>query len=650
MRRLMGVIKDRHGTYYAQQRVPEPLQAAVARVLNDDKSRRVFLKKSLGTKNLKEANAAAVHVLADFNRIIAEAEAMLKERPLVTTLTDAQIKRMAESFYASVLAKDEEERREGTGMEELFESIAEAAGINYSPEPGPEAGLSDREVVMRAARLDRQLGGTANVEATRIDTSGWPEIEIEVPATPGLLAALKQIPPTAQERQRTLPEALARGDITVIKHEMDNQLGRFQLNVDRKSPSYRKLGTAMLSAYVRALRNIERRNAGEPVDTPQVHLLLPSVTEEHEGGSLRKALEGWKKERARPEGTILEYTRAVEMFIQLHGNLAIADIKKRQALEFREALQLVPRTRRGALLRAGLPELSQWGREHPSAPKVSAGTVNKQLGAVQAIASWGYQHGLVPDDIAWADPFRDMRLEEEQSQRGSFDATELQSVFDAPIFTGAKMPVGGKGPAGFWLPVLALFTGARQGEIAGLQVKNVREVEGVTLIYIVADRAAGKRLKAKTSERVVPVHPELARLGFLGYVAERARDGQDAWLFPLVAPSERRGVSAWSKWFGHYLRNHICISNPDRVFHSFRHSFQDALRRATPDAELRDALPGRSSGEKSVSRGYGAKYMIDRWGLTTLKETIDAISYPGLDLSRVKSPVVPTRTRGRRRA
>ena len=42
---------------------------------------------------------------------------------------------------------------------------------------------------------------------------------------------------------------------------------------------------------------------------------------------------------------------------------------------------------------AGLPELSDWGREHPEALRVSAGTVNKQLGAVQAIAKWGYQNG-----------------------------------------------------------------------------------------------------------------------------------------------------------------------------------------------------------------------------------------------------------------
>ena len=31
MRALMGLIKDRHGTYYARHKVPERLQAAVAR-------------------------------------------------------------------------------------------------------------------------------------------------------------------------------------------------------------------------------------------------------------------------------------------------------------------------------------------------------------------------------------------------------------------------------------------------------------------------------------------------------------------------------------------------------------------------------------------------------------------------------------------
>ncbi|WP_441256763.1 DUF6538 domain-containing protein [Bradyrhizobium sp. 482_C4_N1_1] len=59
MRALMGLIKDRNGTYYAQRKVPERLQEAVARVLNTGRDRQVFLKKSLGTKHLKAANVAA---------------------------------------------------------------------------------------------------------------------------------------------------------------------------------------------------------------------------------------------------------------------------------------------------------------------------------------------------------------------------------------------------------------------------------------------------------------------------------------------------------------------------------------------------------------------------------------------------------------
>ena len=612
----MGIIKDRNGTYYVQRKVPERLQEAVARVLNTGE-RRVFLKKSLGTKSLKEAKAAAPHILADFNRIVGEAEALLKEQPVVTALTDIQIKRMAESYYAAMLANDEDERRDGTGSEPLFQSIAEqlnAAGVEYKTPFAvgtvPEAGLSDREIIKRQELIDYALpAGSA---------------------------------------------ALARGDITHIREELEELLFAFQCNLERKSASYRKLGMAVLTIHVRALRAIESRNAGEPVETPQVAYGLIGAPVVHEGRALRDALEGWKKERSRPENVVHEYTRAVEMFIQLHGNLAIADIKRSHALSFREALRLVPKIRKGDLRKAGLPELSQWGHEHPNEPPVSVATVNKQLGAAQAIANWGYDKGFVPDDVPWSDPFRNMRLEEEQSDRGSFDATELQAVFNAPIFTGGEVPAGAQGAAGFWLPVAALFTGARQAELAGLQVSNVQELDGVTLLFIAANRRVGKRVKTKASERVVPLHPELVRLGFLSYVAERARDGADAWLFPPVAPDQRRALSAWSKWFGHYLRNQIGMTRPDRVFHSFRHSFQDALRRATPDAELRDALPGRSSRSKSVSRDYGAKYMIDRWGVETLSKLSTAL--PTLDWTfRVSSRwevrgvhVAPSETNGPR--
>lgn len=608
----MGLIKDRHGTFYVQKRVPDRLQEAVARVLNSDEARRVFLKKSLGTKNLKEAKAATPLIVADFNRTIAEAEALLKERPVITTLTDTQIKRMAEAYYASMLLADEEERRDGTGSEPLFQSIAkqlEAAGLEYNTPftvgSVPEAGLSDREVYKRTDTLEFDLAVSSR--------------------------------------------ALARGDYIVIREELEELLHTFQLShLERKSAAYRKLGMAVLTQHVRGLKDIERRNAGEPIETPKSANVLLDISAPHGGATLREALEGWKKERERPEDGVHEYTRAVEMFIEVHGNLAIADIKRSHASQFREALRQVPKRRKGTLLKAGLLELRKFGEEHPSAPKVSAATVNKQLGAVQAIVSWAYTNGRVPDEVPRSDPFKNLRVEGERSTRDAFDPRGLKAVFNAPLFTEQKIPAGGKGPAAVWLPLLALFMGGRQGEFAALRVSDIREDNEthIPLMWIVRDSAAGKRVKTDAGERVLPIHPQMIQLGFLDYVARRNdEDGKEAWLFPAVAPDQAGGRKAWAKWWGHYLRDHIGLEDRRLVFHSFRHGFQDALRRATPDEELRDALAGRSS--SSVSRRYGAREMLTRWGVQRLYETICNISFPGLDLSRVKPLGVPTRLRSK---
>lgn len=607
MRALMGLIKDRHGTYYAQKRVPDRLQEAVARVLKSDRPRLVFLKKSLGTKALKEANTRAKPVQMEFDRALAAAEALIQPGPKAssrTNLNDAEIKRMAEYVYANELAWDERMR---LGRDEAMRMQADEERLWGKPWAQawehpyvtlPEYGLSNAQLAERRAQHTQMLKDTR--------------------------------------------EYLALGNVAAVSEHIDDALDTFSVNVERKGPTYLKLGMAVLRSYVRALEDICRRDAGDPVATP-----VYATAEAGLSGTLKEAFEGWKKERVRPEGTVHEYGRAIEMFVQLHGNLQLLEIKRSHARTYREALQLVPKVRKGSLLKASLPELRDHGRAHPTLAKVSAGTINKQLGALQAIVGWGHHNGLVPEDAPWADPFSEMRLEEEQSQREPFDAKDLQTIFDAPLFTEHKVPLALKGEAGVWLPLLALFGGARQAEFAGLRVSDIREHDQTrdALMWFARDQKAGRRLKTKTSERVVPVHPELIKLGFLDYVAARRKEaGDDAWLFPTVAPDKQGALRAWSKGWGRYLRTHVGVRDTNKVFHSFRHGFQDALRRTTPDEELRDALAGRSSG-KSVSRSYGAKAMLDRWGVRSLKAAVAKISYPGLDLSRVR-PLGAKRTRG----
>src|SRR2546430_2164133 len=103
MRALMGLIKDRHGTYCAQQKVPLRLQAAVAQVLGNGKPRQAYLKKSLGTKDLRTANVRAKPILSGFDRVIREATAIVSQAAVApaprSSLNAAEIARMSEALY-----------------------------------------------------------------------------------------------------------------------------------------------------------------------------------------------------------------------------------------------------------------------------------------------------------------------------------------------------------------------------------------------------------------------------------------------------------------------------------------------------------------------------------------------------------------------
>jgi hypothetical protein len=156
MRAIMGIVKNRHGVYEARKKVPKRLEEAAATVLGVPKQRQSWLKKSLGTKDLREANVRAKPVLMEFDRVLARAEALIAQKPLRASLTQAEIERIAELHYANILAEDEEERREGTGSEPVFQSVARQladAGIEFDTPfhigSVPEFGLSDREVYKR---------------------------------------------------------------------------------------------------------------------------------------------------------------------------------------------------------------------------------------------------------------------------------------------------------------------------------------------------------------------------------------------------------------------------------------------------------------------------------------------------------------------
>jgi hypothetical protein len=127
MRPMSGVSKSRHGVYYVRKKVPKRLEQPTAEFLGNGKSRQIFLKRTLDTKDLREANIRAKPVLMEFDRILARAETLTVQRPLRATLENREIEQITNYFFAYQLAIDDEDRREG-GSEQLFQSVAQQTG------------------------------------------------------------------------------------------------------------------------------------------------------------------------------------------------------------------------------------------------------------------------------------------------------------------------------------------------------------------------------------------------------------------------------------------------------------------------------------------------------------------------------------------
>jgi hypothetical protein len=77
----MGLIKNEHGVWCVRRKVPQRLEEAVARVQGASKERQPWLKRSLRTKDEKRAKIVSKPVMVEFDRILADAEALLAERP-----------------------------------------------------------------------------------------------------------------------------------------------------------------------------------------------------------------------------------------------------------------------------------------------------------------------------------------------------------------------------------------------------------------------------------------------------------------------------------------------------------------------------------------------------------------------------------------
>lgn len=352
-----------------------------------------------------------------------------------------------------------------------------------------------------------------------------------------------------------------------------------------------------------------------------------------ESPALFSIFERWKQEHLRSgrvNKTVDEFETQIRRFIDVVGDKPVAEVSRKDVIHFKDRMMQYPARTPTAVAEAGVESAIAWREEH-DAPRLKAKTLNeKVLAAVRAILSYARDQGLIDTN-----PAQHVRVKagEEAEPKLPYTVEDLIALFACPVFTAGDRPNGGAGEAAKWVPLLALFTGARLEELASLETTDVKNASGLGFIHFqrCSDDGHMRHLKNRYAPRKVPIHSELVRLGFLDFVAA-GRENSKKRLFPQLTSAREKQSAAFSKWYSRYSRRFV----PDdrKSFHSFRHTVKRVLRTARVEKALRDAVMGHAHADEAER--YGLDEDGQGFELTALRDAIEAIRYDGLDLSAVK--------------
>lgn len=491
---------------------------------------------------------------------------------------------------------------------------------------GEESAISHADAARLAALLSHRILSEDEEDRRR----GLPYAVVEEDAT------------NLEALDAHLRKALATGNADGGEFGLSAFLAEQGVHVSPGSEAYRLISYELLKALRKTTHALQARNAGDVVETPP----RPSAATASRSCTVEELITGYLDDptKKRTPGTLKTYQTVFRAMRELLGGETPVDSIHRMDCErVRSVIMRLPKNASQRFPSLTLEEAANEA-DARGLERIGVAAVNNYLSNLSALFNWGVENWRVTRNPAKGLMLPDDR--DERDARQPFMVEQLQAIFNAPLYRGCQDDEEGYAKPGpnvprrgrFWVPLLSLWTGMRLGECCQLHVEDVTEYEGVPVILINdnaepgGDEADKKRVKTKAGRRFVPVHPELERIGFLMFVAEKRKAGERR-LFPEIKPDSTGYLSGtFSKFFNDKRRflGKLGMAGTGVSFHSFRHNYRDALREAEISLERVRALGGWKRDSEGEEARYGSGLKA-----ATLYQEIAKVRYPGLDLTHL---------------
>lgn len=275
-----------------------------------------------------------------------------------------------------------------------------------------------------------------------------------------------------------------------------------------------------------------------------------------------------------------------------------------------------------ARLYGGNPDFNGIGSEQAISFKsrmlsenLTALRINKKLSFLKDLFEYARNHKLYFQN----NPFESIAISKKSKLRAQvqsyeeFSTEELKLIFETQQYKEYLDK-----PAYYWLPFLALYTGARIEELASLKFSQIVTADGITYFDIT-------KAKNANSVRRVPFSNHILNSGFMAYLEKTKARNVDQ-VFPHLKDSANGYSKNVSRRFGQYL-DLIKIKDPRKVFHSFRSTFINAMtNRGTHPAILMGIVGHYEQSKFDFSSPHFQTYQQAK-PLRIMKEAIDRLDY-----------------------